>query len=111
LYKAVYDNGVEMYKILPQGPISTTCKNPPRCEPLEAAIKRFDQTVEEKNQDPDLSHIYYFAFITHAGGFNPEKPGEGQGVRKIFEHITKRVKEGVKVKFVTPSELIEEFEF
>jgi|GEM_PF-1672413 len=117
LYRAEYDNGVKIWKIDMNGSISDDCQgNTPRCETPDEAIQRFDNTVAARLADSSTSRLYYFAGVVHAGGYFAGKhaeasgltppPGEYGGFNRFLDSLQARIQAGVKVKFITPSELV-----
>ncbi|HDH04093.1 MAG TPA: hypothetical protein ENH01_00040 [Nitrospirae bacterium] len=120
VYRAVYDDGVQIIKIDMNGTVTGNCQgNTSRCETPDEAVKRFDQTLQARSLDADSGNIYFFAFAEHSNGVwndynllaggNPFE-GEGFGLESIMDAIQARVNNGANVKFVTPSELAAVFE-
>lgn len=115
VYRAIYPDGVWMNKLDMNGSVSGHCQgNTPRCETPAEAGMRFDRTLQARAFDHDPKKVYFFGFVTHAGGvwndFNMAAPGrplegEGLGLVSIMDHIQLRVKAGAPVRFVTPTEL------
>lgn len=116
LYEADYGDGVRMLKIDFNGSVRADCPgNTPRCETPEETIARLGRTLAAQAQDPDPSHVYYFAFTVHSSGvwidFHMQEAGlplrgEGAGLTRLMDAIQERIDSGAKVKFVTPSELL-----
>ncbi|MBG0770972.1 MAG: hypothetical protein H0S82_04650 [Anaerolineaceae bacterium] len=119
-YQADYGDGVKMLKIDFNGMITADSPlNTPRCEQPHEALARFDRTVAAQLKDKDPSHIYYFATTFHSNFFwqdhHAAKSGqplgrEGLGLKLFMEGLQERKEAGVQMEFITPRELLKEFE-
>jgi hypothetical protein len=115
LHRAEYPDGTRMYKVCFQGAVVPACKDAPRCESPDTARQWIDSLVGKLSADPDPRHLYYFAFATHAcAGVESPRPGscpaETAGMTAVLEHLDQKVRAGVRVRYVTPRELVEIFE-
>jgi len=101
LYRAEYANGAKIWKI-----------------DINGSIQRFDSTVAARLADSSPSHLYYFAGVVHASAYFAGKHAEVSGLpplpgeweysefNRFIDSLQVRIQAGVKVKFVTPSELV-----
>jgi hypothetical protein len=120
VYRAIYDDGVEIIKIDMNGSVTGQCEGEtPRCETPEEAIARFEETLQARSLDDNKDRVYFFAFVVHSNGvwndYNLEAgglplAGEGLGLKSIMDAIQFHVNNGADVKFVTPIELAAIFE-
>lgn len=119
VYRADYGDGVQIIKIDFNGSVDSSCAgNTARCETPEEATTRFGNTVAARNADTDPSHVYFFAFTTHANGVwedyshaaaGQPLAGEGAGLVALMDAIESQKNAGTQIQYVTPSELAARF--
>jgi len=119
-YEADYGDGVRMLKIDFNGMITADSPgNTPRSELPDEALKRLDRTVTVQQSDNDPSHLYYFATTFHSNVFwidhHMVKSGtplhmEGAGFKRFMDGVQARMEAGVKIEFITPKRLLEDFQ-
>lgn len=110
LYQAEYSDRTKMYKVCFQGTVKDPCNDAPRCESPDNARQWIDTLIEKMNSDSNPVHLYYYAFATHAnsglGGVQPE----WEGMKEVFEYLDEKVASEVKIKYITPKDLIAIYE-
>ena len=118
-YVADYGDGVRMLKIDFNGMITQDSpRNTPRSEHPEEALARIDKTYEAQQKDNDPAHLYYFATTFHSNIFwidhHLEKSGipmkmEGAGLKVFMDGLQSRVQAGMRIEYITPSTLLDEY--
>lgn len=118
-YVADFGDGVRMLKIDFNGMITRDSpRNTPRSEHPEEALNRLDRTIDEQQKDNNPTHLYYFATTFHSNVFwidhHLEKDGiplhmEGAGLKIFMDGLQERVNAGVRMEFITPSRLLDEY--